>query len=518
MMLFRLATKCLAVIMLCIVAFSCSKKSPTKPVDTRTGTLLLSRLSVSVIPEGNELIMVTAKNKDGLKESFTTVCDSPGVATITSVNDSVFRVTGVDYGKANVTVTSLSGISKIVPVWVYNHKVLDVGELLITFCDVFTYRWCDAGSGGDYDGSYWHPAPTDGFKPLGSLGFTNYYNPNGIHAVMVVKAKEGSNALAAPVDYAWVYHDWESGAYDDGSFWTPIPPAGYKAMGTVAQAGWGKPSLDDVVCVREDLTILGESGAWIWHDEGTGAHYNFGSWKIDPPNAGPHDDAYLATGTFVGWQYWSPPSVHPVMNVLNVPLPMLAEAPYQTYVPKLTGYDAPPGETVPLMAKAMLVPCTIVKDALYDGSNPHWRITNSPFYRLERLVYYKLLYHNHNQTSEVQTNSVLIRSGVTTTESNSYWSETAISVTVEAGVSIKMFESKISTTVTTSFGYETQTSVAQLQEKEVTSTINTAPGKAAALWQQYNRYVLYRHNGTSLEPVSAWEFGIDSYVTDEYPD
>jgi hypothetical protein len=243
-----------------------------------------------------------------------------------------------------------------------------------------------------------------------------------------------------------------------------------------------------------------------------------GTWKIDPPDAGPHEDAYLSTGTFVGWSQWSPPAVHPVMNVLNVPLPLLAEAPYQTYVPKLTGYDKPADETVPTMAREMLVPCTIVKDQLYDASNPHWRITNSPFYRLERQVYYKLLYHNHNQTSEVQTNSVLIRSGVTTTESESYWNETSISITVEAGVSIKMFESKVSTTVSTSFGYESMTSVAVLQEKEVTSTINTAPGKAAALWQQYNRFILKRHNGTTLEPVSAWEFGIDSYVTDEYPD
>ena len=118
-----------------------------------------------------------------------------------------------------------------------------------------------------------------------------------------------------------------------------------------------------------------------------------------------------------------------------------------------------------------------MENPLYDASNPHWRIINSPFYRLERQVYYKLLYHNHNQTSEVQTNSVFIRSGVTTTESESYWNETSISITVEAGVSIKMFESKVSTTVTTSFGYETMTSVAVLPGKEVTSTINTSPGR-----------------------------------------
>jgi hypothetical protein len=462
--------------------------------------------------------MVTAKDKNGLTETFTATSNNQNIATVASVNDSVIQVTGVNFGNTTVTVTTGSGISRNVPVWVYNHKVLDTGELLVTFCDSFEYRWCDRGSGLPIDGSYYHPLPTDGFKPIGSLGFSGYYNPNGIHAVMVVKSTSGSNVLASPTDYTLAWSDQGSGADDDGSFWIPVPPAGYKALGIVVQRGYGKPSLDDVVCVREDLTIVGDAGEYIWGFGIPIIERYFGSWKIDPPDAGPHDDAYLSTGTFVAVQSTTAPSVHPVMNVLNVPLPMLAEAPYQTYVPKLTGYDTPPEETVPMMAKEMLVPCTIVKDALYDSSNPHWRISNSPFYRLERQVYYKLLYHNHNQTSEVQTNNVLIRSGVTTTESESYWNETSISVTVEAGISIKMFESKVSTTVSTSFGYETMTSVAELQEKEVSSSINTPPGKAAALWQKYNRYVLKRHNGTDLEPVAAWEFGIDSYVTDEYPD
>jgi len=39
------------------------------------------------------------------------------------------------------------------------------------------------------DGSYYHPITSDGFKPLGSLGFAGYSNPDGLQGVMVLKSK-----------------------------------------------------------------------------------------------------------------------------------------------------------------------------------------------------------------------------------------------------------------------------------------------------------------------------------------
>lgn len=203
--------------------------------------------------------------------------------------------------------------------------------------------------------------------------------------------------------------------------------------------------------------------------------------------------------------------------MLNVELPLLAEAPAREFAPTLRGYASPAPETAPRFACAMLVPCNVVRDEEYADDMP-WRVANSPFYRLERQVYYKLLYHNYNQTSEVQTNQVTIRSGVSTTESESFHQNTAVGVSFETGVDIKIFSSKVTTTISLEMGYDSQTSVTELQEREVATSINTAPRKAAALWQEYNRYVLYRHDGTELEPVSAWSFGIDSYVTDEFPD
>ena len=503
-----------------IVIMPGCKDSSTKPepVEVDNSALLVNSLNIALVQGGNQTVLVEAKDKNEQRETYDITCEDENVATVTST-DSTFTVTAVNYGDTKLIITSNSGKSKEIPIKVYDLQVLDVGELLITYEDTYQFRWNDIGSGGSWDGSFYHPVTSDSFNALGSLGFRGYYNPNGIHGIMVVKAKAGSDALLNPTDYTLVYNDIGSGADNDGSFWAPVPPAGYKAMGIVAQRGYGKPSLTDVVCVREDLTIPGETdaSAFIWNDVSTGANMNLGTWRIEPPICGPHENAYLSTGTFVGWNSWNPPSVHSVMNVLNVQLPMLAETPYQQYVPKLTGYDPPPAQTVPILAREMLVPCTIISDPLY-ANNHMWSVQNSPFYRLERQVYYKLLYHNHNQTSIQQNNSYTKRYGVSATESNEFWNETSISVTAEAGISIKVFEAKVSTTVTTSFGYSSMTSVSELEEDEYESGVDVPAGKAVAIWQRYNRFVLKRHNGTSMEPVKAWEFGINSYVTDDYPD
>lgn len=504
---------------LVLAGLTACDKSSTESEGPDQSSIISSKIYVSIIPGASEVLTICAVDGNGLPVNFDAACEDPSIATASCV-DSVITVTGEAFGTTDLVVTCADGQIKSIPVHVYNHKILDTGELTITIVDTFEYRWRDQGSGCTHDGSFYHPVTDNGFHALGSLGFPGYGNPQGNYAMMVVKADEGSDALVEPEDYSllWFYRRFLfPGGYDTlATFWIPVAPEGYRAMGLVAQSGPAKPPLSDIVCVRADLTTEGEAGSFIWNDDESSMPRDLGCWNIYPPQTGPHSLAFLQTGTFVGWNYWNPPTTHPVMNVLKLDLPILVEAPYQSYVPSLDSYDTPPEETAPLMAKSILTPCTIINDLQY-ANNVGWRVANSPFYRLERYVYYKLLYHNHNQTSEIQTNSVTITSGVTTGESQTFWEETSVSITAEAGVSIECFSGRVSTTVSQTFGYSTQTSIEELEQTEIQSSINTSPGKAAALWQKYNRFVLKRHNGTDLEPVASWEFGIDSYVTDEYP-
>jgi len=475
-------------------------KTPTE--DTYEPQVLLSQLSVSTVPGGDVVIRVAATDEHNQPRTFTAACDDEGVATVTKT-DSTITISGLAYGTTNITVNSDTN-SRVVPVEVYDPKVMEAGELLIAFVDTFEYRW---SSSGGIAASFYHPVTTDGFCALGSLAFAGSDDPSGKSCIMVVKAKPGSDALKPPVGYEQVWYP-----SDTGSFWNPIPPAGYKALGSVVSRDRLHPSLADVVCVREDLTIAGALGGELYGYDG--GYEKFASYAIDAPDAGPHESCYTATGTFSASRLEPDPTGHPVLFVLKVKLPSRPEAADQTFAPKLTGFDTPADRTVPLTCREMVIPWTIVKDTAFSTM---WRYANSPKYRLEREVFYQLRYHNYNQTSQVQTNSVTLTSGVSKTESETYWVETGISVTAEGGVDLKIFSAKVSATVSLDLGYETQTSVTELQEKEIQSSINTPPGKAAALWQKFNRFTLKRQNGTSLAPVKVWEFGIDSYVTDEYP-
>eukprot|EP00485_Elphidium_margaritaceum_P010274 CAMPEP_0202702146 /NCGR_PEP_ID=MMETSP1385-20130828/15171_1 /ASSEMBLY_ACC=CAM_ASM_000861 /TAXON_ID=933848 /ORGANISM="Elphidium margaritaceum" /LENGTH=726 /DNA_ID=CAMNT_0049359735 /DNA_START=77 /DNA_END=2257 /DNA_ORIENTATION=- len=138
--------------------------------------------------------------------------------------------------------------------------------------------WCDKGSGGRHDGSFWRASLPRGYCLLGDTGVAGYAAPES--STIVVANGNDADALRAPTDYAQVWNDSKSGAHWDGSFWAPIPPPGYIACGTVAMRSHSKPPLDLVRCVKESYVEQGVLGGFIWNDEKTGARHDFGAWNI----------------------------------------------------------------------------------------------------------------------------------------------------------------------------------------------------------------------------------------------
>ncbi|WP_262510437.1 Vps62-related protein [Flavobacterium arcticum] len=135
----------------------------------------------------------------------------------------------------------------------------------------FELAWWDKGSGGNMDGAFYNPINIPiGFHTIDSYGQSNYDFPSG--SILVVKDNV-PDVLAHPVDFKLIYKDTGSRASMDGSFWEPIAPEGYVAMGICCIPGYDKPDKSLVMCLRDDLVNAAKVGNLIWNDKGTGANY-----------------------------------------------------------------------------------------------------------------------------------------------------------------------------------------------------------------------------------------------------
>lgn len=156
-------------------------------------------------------------------------------------------------------------------------RSLKTNEIEIRFTTSFNPVYADNGTGANLDLSTWKPVVTPGYYALGHLAKAGYAAP--VAEMVMVKAIDPT-ALRHPVDYRKIYGDHGTGGDQDGSFWEPIPPAGYVALGMVAMRSYAKPSLTEVVCVRNDLVTPAKIGAQIWNDGGSGGDMDVSIWQI----------------------------------------------------------------------------------------------------------------------------------------------------------------------------------------------------------------------------------------------
>jgi len=143
-----------------------------------------------------------------------------------------------------------------------------MGEITITVVTEFELQWEDKGSGGKMNGSFWRPKATEGYYILGGYAQRGYVAaPDG--AVIAVKAPFGP--IQHPMAYERIWTDEGSGAHTEGSFWRPIPPEGYVALGIFCQKGYLEPEIEAMVCVHENLVIKGRAleKELVWNDKGT---------------------------------------------------------------------------------------------------------------------------------------------------------------------------------------------------------------------------------------------------------
>ncbi|MEZ4883159.1 MAG: Vps62-related protein [Chitinophagales bacterium] len=171
--------------------------------------------------------------------------------------------------------------------------VLKMDVIGVMYVNNFDHVYSDRGTGAEEDLSIWKPQLPSGYHALGHYAKAGYDAPT--ESMPVVRAIDPT-ALAHPVDYQRFYADNGTGGDQDASFWIPIPPAGYKALGTVAMSSYNKPSLTDVVCVRENLVVPAVIGQPIWTDRASGGDMDVALWAIEAVS----HSGTIPSGSFCG--------------------------------------------------------------------------------------------------------------------------------------------------------------------------------------------------------------------------
>ncbi|XP_021847404.1 hypothetical protein At1g04090-like [Spinacia oleracea] len=190
---------------------------------------------------------------------------------------------------------------------------INLGDLEVTEISRFEFVW---GSHLSHD----KRKSVSFYKPLGiPEGFFclgHYCQPNGkplngyvLVAKDLVSQNRGitdsdnepvsvySPALSKPLDYTLVWNSDDGMAIRDqpSFFWVPKPPRGYKALGFVVLTRRGKPHLDEVRCVREDLVDDCETSGLLFETLSKFRKISFKVFETRPCNGG-----MLGKGVSVG--------------------------------------------------------------------------------------------------------------------------------------------------------------------------------------------------------------------------
>ncbi len=153
----------------------------------------------------------------------------------------------------------------------------------------------DHNAGGPMDVALWRPQYPWPFQSVGDYTQTNYQAPSG--TMVGLASLDGPTQeplLAQPMSsnpYQQIYLDRGSNAYMDGGIWWPNAPAGYTALGGVANgadnsSGWNPPAISVVNVLRSDFTVPASFGSLIWQNNVKSGMTSVSLWQILPPSDG----------------------------------------------------------------------------------------------------------------------------------------------------------------------------------------------------------------------------------------
>ncbi|GBG91749.1 hypothetical protein CBR_g53601 [Chara braunii] len=413
------------------------------------------------------------------------------------------------------------------------------------------FVWDDRGSHATFDCSIWrstkdvaffspaigHGDFEQGWRVLSQVAVPHYQPIGGLVATIVARNVDASvPVLKSPVGFAQMWTDQGSGAHLHGSVWRPIPPTGYVCLSDIVVDSWAPPApgVGPFVCVALNPAIANHSYAreakfagLIWDDRGSGAACDVTIHGIEMAQYPPDEKerlSLLVNGFLAGTIYDNNPSATPYL--LELP-PIVYRPPVADPRPNVTSHDMPfPPDTPKVVDNIVVVPCTIVSDNNHTAA---WQVLNSPFYKMERGIYYHLEVHSGGANiSAALTVSQQVTFGIITKVTEEFTVRTHIEASVAAGIGMraKLGPLKLSvgpyvetqTSITKEIGYSKRYEVTEFSETTLDWTVETKPFHSVSLWSHCHEIVLLRHNGDPVADNAGMLININNHrLVVEYP-
>jgi hypothetical protein len=112
-------------------------------------------------------------------------------------------------------------------------------------------------------------------NPLAPLGDLAFVMADAFPTPLLYMPSDAvPDALAHPVDYVWILDDRGSGNSNDISYWWPVAPPNYVALGLVWSHGV-KPLVDGYWCVHKRF-VTQTTASQVWSDAGQGWNHHNG--------------------------------------------------------------------------------------------------------------------------------------------------------------------------------------------------------------------------------------------------
>nr|XP_009413254.1 PREDICTED: uncharacterized protein LOC103994598 isoform X1 [Musa acuminata subsp. malaccensis] len=143
----------------------------------------------------------------------------------------------------------------------------------------FKLIWWNQGTSFRKKLSIWRPVVSPGMVFLGDIAVQGYEKPN---SAVVLHDPGDESFLKAPQDFQLIGRIKKQKGAESITFWLPIPPPGFVALGCVASRG--SPKTDDIGslrCIRSDM-VAGDQFAdeSIWDTSETRMSEHFSLWSI----------------------------------------------------------------------------------------------------------------------------------------------------------------------------------------------------------------------------------------------